>query len=182
MSLCKVKKGQNNTKVGTRLFELRKAAGLSLDALSTLSTISKATLSRIENGSTTFEYSHIETLASIFGVQENVFQNTEFTFPSSTQLKNNIKKYIRKNKLEISYTSLFRRKRGASFYVDEMLDGNFLDKKKVMKDITDFCFTEFNVRLDGSAISNVLKRRAEKGIVEIIDEYEYNGFSYKKIK
>lgn len=175
-------KGQNNTKVGVRLSELRKATGLSLDALSALSSISKATLSRIENGSTTFEYSHIGTIASVFGIQESGFQNIEYALPSNAQLKSNIKKYIKKNRLEISYTSLFRRKRGAAHYVDRMLDGSFLNNKKVMNEITDFCYTEFNVRLNGSAISNVLKRRANKGVVEIIDEDEYNGFSYRKIK
>lgn len=182
MSLCNVSKGTNNTNIGSRFFQLRNKIGLSLDALSYLTGISKATLSRIENGSMTFEYLHIKTLVSVFGISEPNIHSSEFNVPSEDEIKNGIKKYLRKNKPEISYAELFRKKPGATFYVDKILEGDFLNKKRTMKEITDFCRTEFNVVLVGSHITNILKRRMLQGLVEITQDDYYKGFYYRKIK
>lgn len=182
MSLCSVISRRNNTKIGTRFSALRKLAGLSLDALSSVSGISKATLSRIENGSKTFEYSHIEILSSVFGFDNDSIHSSEFNLPSETQVKNSIKKYIKKNKLQITFADLYRNKPGAAYYVDKMVESSFLNEKRTMKEITEYCYNEFGVNLVSSHITNILKRREEKGIIEIIKGNNINGFRYRKVK
>ena len=116
---------RNNTKIGTRFSALRKLAGLSLDALSSVSGISKATLSRIENGSKTFEYSHIEILSSVFGFDDDSIHSSEFNLPSETQVKNSIKKYIKKNKLQITFANLYRNKPGQRIMLIKWLKPTF---------------------------------------------------------
>ena len=164
-----------------RFSELRRIARLSLDALSSISGISKATLSRIENGSKTFEYSHIEVLASIYGFTDSAIHSTEFNFPSEVQVKGNIKKFIKKNKLEIAFSDLYRNKPGTAFYIDKMIKSNFLNEKRTMKEITNYCYNEYGVDLVSSHITNILRRRKENGIIETIKDNNLSGFYYRKM-
>ena len=63
-----------------------------------------------------------------------------------------------------------------------MVETNFLNEKRTMKEITEYCYNEFGLNLVSSHITNILKRREEKGIIEIIKENNINGFRYRKVK
>ena len=121
-------------------------------------------------------------MASVFGFDDDSIHSSEFNLPSETQVKNSIKKYIKKNKLQITFADLYRNKPGAAYYVDKMIESNFLNEKRTMKEITEHCYSEFGANLVSSHITNILKRREEKGIIEIIKGNNINGFHYRKVK
>jgi len=171
----------NKNEIGVRLSRIRKEALLTLDALSSISQISKSTLSRIENGSTSFEYSHIKVLADVFGMTELDFQNPKSEIPNFTQSKSSILKFIKKKNLQISSSEIYRKKTRTSFFVDKMIESDFLKgKEKTMKEIVEYCNNEFGVSLVGSDISNILKRKKKAGLIVIVKKEDYNGFYYSK--
>jgi transcriptional regulator with XRE-family HTH domain len=175
-----VQEEHENNEIGVRLSTLRKIANLSQSGLALLSSVSSPTISRIERGSKTFEYLNLEKALAVFGYRVEGVSGEEFELPTEAQLKAAIKKYIRKNSLDIDYAMLFKRKRGAASYVNQIMETDFLDEPREMKEIIEFCKAEYFVDLKGDDIGNILKRREEKGLIKRRPIKGTNRYYYQK--
>ena len=109
------------------------------------------------------------------------FQDPNGIIPTAAQAKNSIKKFIKNHELSISLSDIYRKSTRTSFYVSKMIESDFLKEKRTMKLIIEYCYKEYGVQLIGSDVTNILKRKKEKGIIAIIKQDDYNGFYYKKI-
>lgn len=170
-----------NINIGARLFALRKISGLSQSGLTLLSSVSEPTISRMENGVKSFEFQNLEKIAPVFGYQVGNLLSKEFEEPTEAQLRASIKKHIKAKSLDVDFKMLFKKKRGTASYVDQMMETDFLDDPREMKEILEYCKDEYSVALKGDDIGNILKRREEKGLIKRRPIKGTNRYYYQKV-
>ncbi len=170
-----------NINIGSRLLALRETSNLSQRELTMLSSVSEPTISRMENGAKSFEFQNLEKIARVFGYQIEGLVSKNFEVPTESQLRDAIKKHIKVNKLDVDFKMLFKKKRGTAYYVDKIMETDFLNKPKEMKEIVEYCKHEYSVVLKGDDIGNILKRREEKQQIKRRPIKGTNRFYYQKV-
>lgn len=170
-----------NIDIGARLFALRKISGLSQSELTLLSSVSEPTISRMENGVKSFEFQNLEKIVQVFGYQIGNLFNSEFEEPTESQLRAAIKKHIKVNNLDIDFKMLFKKKLGTASYVDKIMETDFLDAPREMREIVEYCKDEYSVALKGDDVGNILKRREEKGLIKRRPIKGTNRYYYQKV-
>lgn len=150
--------------IGERLVAYLAVLPLTLKSYERISGISQSTLSRIVNGALNFEYHHIITFATSFGVTTIQFQNEHYPIPEKENLIKNLKKYIRENNRDIDLSRLIR-DRPTAHLLDTYIENGGLDTPKPIDVIKKEMAVYFEMDLDSKQIFNLLASRHQKNIV-----------------
>ena len=165
--------------VARRLKLFRETTRLSLVQLYHLIGLSNATLSRMERAIGSHHSKNVEILAEAFGVPELDFRNENTPVPSRDELIKSLKAYAKKHDREVNLEK-YLQKSNTAYFLDSYLNEGNLDTYQTIKEIRMGIKNEFEVELRGPDLSNLMKKRVEQGIVEVINGEKKNTFKYKR--
>lgn len=168
------------TNVGQRLKDFRGKICISLIALYEITGISNATLSRIERG---FNHNskNIEILSQAFGVSELEFRNSKINIPPRRKLVNSLKAYVKRENRNVNVDVLLEGKH-TSHFLDLYIEDGFLKEFKTIKQICLGINDEYDIKLVGPDLSNLLKYRIKIGTIETRLGQKKGTFEYRSIK
>ena len=150
---------ENDTVVARNLKRFLNAIPLSLrEFAGILINVSQATLSRITNGSSTFKYDKLKTIAEAFGVSVADFQTSSCQVPDREVLVRNLKRFAKKNNPDTNISLILNQDHSAHF-IDLYIHLGRLDNFQSISVIKQNIKEEFGVSLVSSNITNTLSRR-----------------------
>ncbi|MGJ7032305.1 helix-turn-helix domain-containing protein [Niabella hirudinis] len=150
---------ENDTVVARNLKRFLNGIPLSLrDFSGILVEVSQATLSRIINGSSTFKYDKLKTIAEALGVSVVEIQTPSCQIPERDVLVRNLKRFIKKHNPDTNISLILNQDHSAHF-VDLYIHLGRLDSFQSISVIKQNIKDEFGVSLVSSNITNTLSRR-----------------------
>jgi len=176
------KKTLDRKQLGQHLQELRVRLGYSLVSLSSITGVSPATISRMENGSQ-ITLNKLELVCRVLGITLEELSKKSYINISTEQFHANIKKQIRKLPLSSAAYKTINEKaqkfHGPSYLVKMSIEDGYLNQYREVREVQEHIQSKYDTRIVSSIITNALKRN--KQIVYAPSE-RTNYLKYKSAK
>jgi len=167
---------------GQKIKDFRLSLGFSMVNLATLSGISPATISRIENGGK-YTPKKLETICELFGIQVNELEKSDLSKISKDDIYKRISDQVKRTGITRTEFSLIRKEtktfHGPSYLIKMSIEDGFLNKFREVGEVQDHIQNEYGVQLLSSSITNALMRK--DGIIfQPSGKANYNKYKFVK--
>lgn len=167
-------------RIGRRVKDLRKLLSLSHSQLGKATGISKGTINSIEQGRG-FNADYILSISHFFGMSLFELVNYNLATPDEQDFRARIKKYHKRFKSD-AYKILDERPNLKTLIESRLVKTKFLlNRPRSVKEIIDFCNSEYGISFKSSTTSQALKNAVKSGTLKRISKDKRN-YLYQAVK
>jgi transcriptional regulator with XRE-family HTH domain len=155
-----------NKAYGERLRAFRKKSNLSQEDFAKMTDVHQSYIASIEKGDINIGLNALVNLSEPFAVEYYQLSDPAFPIPPKNQLRENIKKYIKRKNIDPSY--LKDEVPNLALYMDELIDSDFFLKARTGKEIAEQYMALYHVVITPSRIADMLSRQPRKSKIDTI--------------
>lgn len=170
------------TTIGNNLKEVRQRLGLSHVELAELSSISKGSIIKIEQGEKGYTIDSLLLLTHTLGYTLSEIGSEKTIIPEYAALRVKIHHFYSQQG-NTPPGDLFQKqdKRIKNLVLSQILPSKFLNKGRLLNEILHYCKNELGITVKSTTLSNTLKRLADKGVIDI-SKSPSKDFKYRKAR
>lgn len=162
--------------IGQRIKLIRKELGLTQIELAKGASVSKGTINAIESGNKGCQLENLLAVGYFFGMELEEIATPTAPPQNALQLRDNIISFHKKHNSK-EYKILNKKPRIVNALRHKILSTDFLDTPKEVKDILDYCKTEYDWVYKSSSMSNALKALIKEGKIKMIPSPTKTGIN-----